>query len=152
MLTRIQKVMDEKQLSVSAFADEIGVKRPTMTHTMSGRNNPSLDIVSKILERYQDINSEWLLFGKGGMYKGNLAQQPGLFDELEQKDTKDRKGDVSDMVKGDALKSPAVSSVVIEDDKYSKKSKDTHKRVARIMIFYSDNTFEIFLPEDNFRK
>lgn len=152
MLTRIQKVMDEKQLSVSAFADEIGVKRPTMTHTMSGRNNPSLDIVSKILERYQDINSEWLLFGKGGMYKGNLAQQPGLFDELEQKDTKDRKGDVSDMVKDDALKSPAVSSVVIEDDKYSKRSKDTHKRVARIMIFYSDNTFEIFLPEDNLRK
>ena len=152
MLTRIQKVMDDKQLSVSAFADEIGVKRPTMTHTMTGRNNPSLDIVSKILERYQDINSEWLLFGKGTMYKGIQAQQPGLFDDFEQKDVVEKKADEADTVKDEILKSSVISSIQIEDDKYSKRTKESHKRVSKIMIFYSDNTFEIFLPEESSRK
>jgi Helix-turn-helix. len=144
--------MDEKQLSVSAFADEIGVKRPTMTHTMTGRNNPSLDIVSKILERYQDINSDWLLFGKGGMYKGAQALQPGLFDDFESKEVIGRKAEDVEAVRDDSVKSSPVSSILIDDDRYSKKSKETHKKVAKIMVFYSDNTFEIFLPEENLRK
>ncbi|MEI7677327.1 MAG: helix-turn-helix transcriptional regulator, partial [Bacteroidales bacterium] len=64
MLNRIQKIMDDKGLTVSSLADEIGVKRPTMTHTLSGRNNPSLDIISKILERFPEVSSDWLMFGK----------------------------------------------------------------------------------------
>ena len=35
---------------------------------MSGRNNPSLDFVLKVMKRWPEINISWLMFGKGEMY------------------------------------------------------------------------------------
>lgn len=71
MLDRINKILEEKQMSTTQFADFINIQRPTMSHIISGRNNPSLDIVMKILKSFPDINSDWLMFGEGKMYKNN---------------------------------------------------------------------------------
>jgi len=98
MINRILLVLKTQNLSSSQFADEIGVQRSSISHILSGRNNPSLEFVTKILKRYPDINSEWILFGKGSMYKEsigkpeqnrnikNISMQPDLFnfDEPEQ--------------------------------------------------------------------
>ncbi len=145
MLTRIQKIMDEKQLSISAFADEIGVKRPTMTHTMTGRNNPSLDIISKILERYNEINADWLLFGKGSMYKNYTPTQAGLFDQLENVKSNSEEDSILKNEQEHSLKIPPV---IFEEEKYSKKTNANEKKISKILIFFSDNTFETFIPED----
>ena len=40
-------------------------------HILTGRNKPSLDFVSKILTSYPELNSDWLLFGKGQMLKSS---------------------------------------------------------------------------------
>lgn len=149
MLTRIQKIMDAKELSVSTFADEIGVKRPTMTHTMSGRNNPSLDIISKILERFQEVNSDWLLFGKGSMYKTLSSTQPGLFDQLENSGFPEEQ---NANFKKEQEKSVKLSAISFEEEKPLKKLKESDKKISKILIFFSDNTFETFLPEDNLKK
>ncbi len=149
MLTRIQKIMDAKELSVSTFADEIGVKRPTMTHTMTGRNNPSLDIISKILERFQDVNSDWLLFGKGSMYKTHSSIQPGLFDQLENSGFAEEQ---NANLKKEQEQSVKLSAISFEEEKPLKKSKESDKKISKILIFFSDNTFETFLPEDNLKK
>ncbi|MDD2344690.1 MAG: hypothetical protein PHY85_00920, partial [Bacteroidales bacterium] len=36
-------------------------------------NNPSLDIVMKILTAFPDIDSDWLMFGDGKMYKDEIS-------------------------------------------------------------------------------
>lgn len=69
---RIRLIMQEYNLSSSAFADEIGVQRPAMSHILSGRNRPSLDVVMKILKAFDKINSQWLLTGEGKMKQLNL--------------------------------------------------------------------------------
>lgn len=69
---RIRLIMQEFNLSSSAFADEIGVQRPAMSHILSGRNRPSLDVVMKILKAFDKINSQWLLTGEGKMKQLNL--------------------------------------------------------------------------------
>lgn len=69
MIDRILLVLKTQNLSSSQFADEIGVQRSSISHILSGRNNPSLEFVTKILKRFPDINSEWILFGKGSMYR-----------------------------------------------------------------------------------
>ena len=65
MINRILLVLKTQNLTSSQFADEIGVQRSSISHILSGRNNPSLEFVTKILKRFPDINSEWILFGKG---------------------------------------------------------------------------------------
>ena len=82
MNNRIQLILKTKDISASKFADEIGVQRSSISHILSGRNNPSLDFIQKILKRFPDINSDWILTGKGSMYL-----EPDLFNIIEQPKT-----------------------------------------------------------------
>lgn len=86
MLNRIALVLQTQNLTVSAFADRIGVQRSALSHVLSGRNNPSLDFVTKILRTFPEIRSQWLLFGEGKMYDSlsdARAAEPGNGPEVE---------------------------------------------------------------------
>ncbi|MEX0315699.1 MAG: helix-turn-helix domain-containing protein, partial [Allomuricauda sp.] len=49
---RIKSVIDHFGLTVSSFADSIGVQRSSISHILSGRNKPSLDFVLKVVKTY----------------------------------------------------------------------------------------------------
>lgn len=68
MIDRINLIMQAKNINASQFADEINIQRSGMSHIMSGRNKPSLDFIMRVLKRYPEIDTNWLLFGKGEMY------------------------------------------------------------------------------------
>jgi len=67
MQERILLLMKSFGMNPSEFADEIGVQRSSISHILSGRNNPSLDLVTKILNRFPEIDSNWLVLGKGSL-------------------------------------------------------------------------------------
>ena len=89
MVDRIILLLKTQDLTSSQFADEIGVQRSSISHILSGRNNASLEFVTKILKRFPDLNSDWLIFGKGAMYRESnaaLADKLALSDELREPD------------------------------------------------------------------
>jgi transcriptional regulator with XRE-family HTH domain len=69
MLDRILKIMDYNKFTPSEFADALEIDRSRLSHILNGRNKPSLEIVTKILEKFPEINSDWLLLGFGDMLK-----------------------------------------------------------------------------------
>ncbi len=69
MKDRIILLIKAKNLTAAQFADEIGVQKSSISHIISGRNNASLDFVQKVLTTYPDVNMEWLMFGKGPLFK-----------------------------------------------------------------------------------
>ena len=60
---RIGGIIEDNNLSASAFASAIGVQRSSISHILSGRNNPSLDLLLKIHKTFKDISLEWLILG-----------------------------------------------------------------------------------------
>ena len=74
MIDRIKQVIDYSQLSSSAFADTIGISRSGLTHLLTGRNQPSLDVARKILAKFPEVSTEWLIMGMGEMLR--LDEQP----------------------------------------------------------------------------
>ncbi|MBW6460169.1 MAG: helix-turn-helix domain-containing protein [Bacteroidales bacterium] len=72
MKDRIRKLLEIKKESPSDFAQKLGVQRSSVSHIMSGRNNPGLDFLQKILTSYPDINPDWLLLGKGEIFRKPL--------------------------------------------------------------------------------
>lgn len=72
MRERIKKIIEREGMSQSQFADFIGVNRPTLSHVIAGRNNPSMEIVMKIHQRFPKINILWLLDGIGS-YEGDAV-------------------------------------------------------------------------------
>lgn len=136
MLERISRIIKSKKISASQFADEIGVQRSSVSHVLSGRNKPSLDFVTKIINAYRDIDPNWLLTGSGQMY-------------VEETSNSDLVREVDKM---DADAGQLSINVGREEEKpvYGHKKAGSSKADAgssgidRIVIFYNNGTYEEF--------
>lgn len=78
MKDRILSIIEQKHLSVSQFADSVGIQRSTFHHIISGRNNPSLDIITKIYATYPDIDLVWLMTGKHQSDSSDIVTAPSV--------------------------------------------------------------------------
>jgi transcriptional regulator with XRE-family HTH domain len=143
MKERLLEFLKNENKSSAQFADEIGVQASGISHILSGRNNPSLDFVLKMLEKYQFLSTDWLLFGKGSMYKE--TKMPNLFDYdlVNNRDSKERRTkdeqirpevEFQDVIKGKIMK-----------DSVAPADKSTSE-VVKIVWFYENNSFEEFFP------
>lgn len=65
MRDRLLYIVRTEGMSNLQFANEIGISPAAVTHILSGRNNPSLDIIAKIASRYPQYNLRWLILGEG---------------------------------------------------------------------------------------
>ena len=72
MRERIKEIIEREGMGQSQFADFIGVNRPTLSHILAGRNNPSMEVVMKIHQKFPKINILWLLDGLGS-YEGDAV-------------------------------------------------------------------------------
>ena len=79
MNTRLKQFLSAENITQAQFADSINVVRASVSHVLSGRNNPSYEFIRSIMVQYPNLNIEWLMFGKGRMYKDNI-----LFPEFEE--------------------------------------------------------------------
>ena len=70
-IKRLEKLLDYYQLSASAFADRIGVQRSSLSHLLSGRNKPSLDLILKISDEFKEVDLYWIINGKGSFPKSD---------------------------------------------------------------------------------
>ena len=135
------QLMKQLNLTATRFADKIGVQRSSISHIMSGRNQPSYDFILKIMEKIPYINAEWLLNGKGNMFKNE--------EEIsENEELKNNEGTITQH--GVLFESGPDHS----DQKMNEQMKAENKvsqvtyvnNTDRIIIFFEDKTFVEYLP------
>lgn len=80
MNSRLLKFLNAENITQAQFADSIGVARASISHIISGRNKPGYDFISAMMEKYPQLNPEWLILGKGKMYKEIPKSQTALPD------------------------------------------------------------------------
>ena len=76
MNTRLKQFLAAENISQSQFADTIKVVRASVSHVLSGRNNPGYDFIKAIMTAYPALSIEWLMLGKGKMYKDAATDLP----------------------------------------------------------------------------
>lgn len=69
MKERLEKFIKTEGLTPSRFAEIMGVQPSSISHILGGRNKPSFDFIEKMLLRFPKINPDWLLLGKGPIYR-----------------------------------------------------------------------------------
>lgn len=174
MKERINQVMKMKSVNAAELADLMQIKRPSLSHIMTGRNNPSLDFVMKLKETFPELNLEWLLYGRGPMTQlseslgaktSNKPQQPLLFDEAEPKQDS-RSFQVADGPKmADLFSQETTSTPTPEDERVIPETinmvqaerkevriqeereplvKKTGRKPVRMILVYDDETFSIY--------
>lgn len=77
LIDRFKYLMKLNNLTASAFADEIGVQRSSVSHILSGRNKPSLEFIQKVLAKYPKVSADWLIAGaKNTEPSGTVIKSP----------------------------------------------------------------------------
>ena len=143
MKERLLEFLRAENKSSAQLAEDIGVQASGISHILSGRNNPSLDFVLKMLEKYQFLSTDWLLFGKGSMYKD--AKMQNLFDHETEKDRgSDKMQSKSEQIRSDIEFTDIVKSVKPGD--HAIPVEKSVSEVVKIVWFYENSSFEEFFP------
>lgn len=131
MQERLLQLLAAENISQSEFAQKIGVSGSNVTHIISGRNNPSYEFLLRVASHYPAVNIEWLLLGKGKMYRdtpplsapSSAAEGPSdgtLYDEEENIAATQHPDTPSDM-----SQTPV-----------------NQRKAVRVTIYYDDGTFQ----------
>lgn len=123
------------------MAEDIRVQPSGISHILSGRNKPSLDFILKMLEKYPFLSTEWLLFGKGSMYREPTMGDLFAGMDLDQTRVKHESAPEARKLPDSASPAPEYTAEEMTDSRTL-----SDKRVVRIVWFHNDNTFEEFFP------
>lgn len=175
MITRIRKIMSEEGINASQLAEKIGIQRSTLSHILSGRNKPSLDVITKILDVFPSVSADWLLRGvESGVYinkqensppdskQVNTSEDPDLFSVMattteqisKPEEDKIEAPQQEEVVKQDVKAEIPVDKAIPQKNTSEAETvldKDsemkTKRSVEQVLIFYSDGTFKAYRPE-----
>lgn len=148
MKDRLQRILQEKQLTSARLADRIEVQRSSISHILSGRNKPSMDFMEKILSTFPEISGDWLITGRGAMYKDGRGSAPS--EEAKWvTPSNNRQGlfDTDETMEAPVNKSVENRSAVNQEREYAPvPPPKPAKVVKRVVIYYDDNSYdELFL-------
>ncbi len=136
MRERLLELLNDKNLSASQFADMIDVQRSRVSHVLTGRNKPNMEFISQILRSFPDLSADWLLLGKGSRYKNEeKVAEPTLYELLEKEENE--------------FENHVVETKEEEKPPVLPPKEVASRQVERIIIYYSDNTFEELMPKES---
>ncbi len=139
MNRRLQQFLELEQLSPARLADILGIQRSGISHILSGRNKPGYDFINKFLLKFPNINSEWLITGKGKPYKDSSQQTAtssnNTYNNVDSVENEYIDADIFDTHSSDNQKKQLTVGESSEQ-----------KGIKRITLFFSDGSFEEFFP------
>jgi transcriptional regulator with XRE-family HTH domain len=167
---KIELLIKKKQMSSSQFADVLGIPRSSISHILSGRNKPSLDVVQKILTAFPEVSAEDLLFEDRtlSVSSAKLTTTPSGQEILPLNNLFDAPNDTaSESIKNNLPESTIVRSNLRRSikegnlstlpnargnesgsDNIPTSGRSLQKKIDRVIIFYSDGTFTESKPSD----
>lgn len=174
MKDRIRKVMESQNMTQQEFADFVHISPASLSSVFTGRTRPTLAIVEAIKGALPDISTDWLMFGSGNMWLSENTYYNNVSAGAEQGETeggssvsnpphRDMGGGASAVLDfGGVLpagsaspSSPSNGSYMsqsgVSDIRFMNnvvKNNDTKQRtITEIRIFFSDQTWETFVPK-----
>ncbi|NOZ35125.1 MAG: helix-turn-helix transcriptional regulator [Chlorobi bacterium] len=148
MKDRIKKIIDYENISYSKFADIVGIQRSGVSHLINGRNNPSLEVIQKISEAFNYLDTDWLLLGKGSMFKKDKQNiQGNLFADID--DNQNDNNVNNKQAEDKAISEKNLNNLSVETKILNSPTlKKQDKQIVKIVIFWSDKTFSDYIPEN----
>lgn len=167
---RIEFIMNGYGLTSSQFADKTGIPRASVSHILSGRNKPSLEVLQKVATVFPDVDVQWLMLGVGkqpdfsSMTHRDSPKEPDVVEETTlfmQYNEPEAPVAYSRQVQQQAVQVEKPRVEEVRQQKTASKSPqqqrkstpqrtatvDQVRRIKEIRVFYNDGTYEILYPE-----
>ena len=146
---KIEQIIIDKGISPSYFADTVGIQRSSISHILSGRNKPSLDIIQRILKVFPDIDRDWLLFDSEVPQQNTpqINRQNPLNQRVNNQNSFEqtpRESNRNYQPEQNVVQTPvnvAPRRKIERPVVPNQQPQPSGKQIERIVIFYTDGTF-----------
>lgn len=142
MNTRLKQFLAAENITQAQFADSINVVRASVSHVLSGRNNPSFDFIKAMMQQYPNLNIDWLMFGKGKMYKDStVVHEPAedlLFSDLDLED----EPKTPSPAPIEEMQPIIESSTALNTLAHATQVVGSQRKVSKILILFDDGTYQ----------
>lgn len=161
--------MDSRHMTQQEFSEYINIAPATLSSIFRGRTRPTLSIVDAVKNRFPEVSTDWLLFGKepmminsadsegvsdhsaDGVVEGvGTGLQPDFepsFDFMADPATDSGNAGVT-VSAASAPPQPKTVSRPVNGQAVTVKNIDRKQRsITEIRIFYDDQTWETFVPK-----
>ncbi len=170
IVNRIKAFMAAGNITSTQFADACNIPRPSLSQILGGRNKKISDeVIAKIHDAYPRLSVMWLLFGEGEMLMSpNIqfsAPQPTPkygFEAVPTEsapnvfgDEQTEEGSLFAVSRADSGETLMFGDDEREEGTEAPKNDmpptvqipaDGSKSIVNIMVFYSDNSYQSFVP------
>ncbi len=145
MNNRLQRFLDAENITQSQLAEKLGVAKASISHILAGRNKPGFDFIQSMAQCYPDLNLDWLIAGKGKMYKSQIVSPVTQTSEEPQMSTPRRAiGQLFDSQEPDLFpnETESVDNKPQKEQVSPAESSPAPPRISKILVFYDNGTFK----------
>ena len=152
-IKRLEVILDYYGLSASAFADKVGVQRSSLSHLLSGRNKPSLDLILKIVESFPEVDLYWILNGKANFPKSEIQKEVISVPSTPIQKIESQEIKIENQPNLFSTEPTVEKNRVNENfqNNFSNtrilENHQNDSNIDRIVVFYKNGTFKTYSPE-----
>lgn len=163
MKDRIKKIMESQHMTQQEFANFLQISPAALSSIFTGRTRPTLVIIEAIHKNIPNISLSWILTGAGEMYDGPSSSAPGDTAEASTSSRSNTETDASPMLNFDdpepsptsatgkpsnqVTANPPIVDGFPKSTLMVNKIDKPQRTITEIRIFYSDQTWETFIPK-----
>lgn len=161
---KIDLLIKTEKITQSRLAEILEIQPAGVSHLLAGRNKPGFDLLQKILRRFPRLNPDWLLLDSEQMYRDQGAEagapQSNVASPSRQAGEKPAPnfdglfaglaGSTASSLSASPAGSPPAQpekSITPETAASSAATSRPTSEVARVIVFYTDHSFESFVPK-----
>ena len=141
---RLAHILRAKNLTASQFAELMEIQPSNVSHLLNGRNKPSLDFLIKLKDVFPEYSFDWIILGKKPITINepnpvSSDSQQMKFEKIED----ERVIEFDDIVENNNEQSKEIQNNFAVNQSVN----NDGKAIEKILVVYSDNTFEILMPK-----
>ncbi len=149
------------------FSQFLEMSPASLSSIFTGRTKPTLNIVESVKKKFDKINLEWLMFGKGPMYIDDEDSERDDLNEQQETDGSEflgdqnmnsetqnvmsqNKGVIENMRMASVRDNSRISSSGRQPASFNdmKIFNNEVRKIKEIRVFYDDQTYESFVPKE----
>lgn len=145
--------MEAQHMTQQTFANFIGMSPASLSSIFNDRTKPTINTVEAIKSKMPGISTDWLMFGRGTMFIGDVADKDAM-----QQETSAAYGNEPTL---DFADRQDTNLAYVQDNRgqYARRTADTAtnlnivqaerpvRKITEIRVFFDDQTYESFVPK-----
>lgn len=139
---RLAHILRAKNLTASQFAELMEIQPSNVSHLLNGRNKPSLDFLIKLKEVFPEYSFDWIIIGKKPITMNEPNPVSNDSQDIKFEDDDKRVIEFDDIEEN----IPVMEHEIIEKDIENHEKTSCNHEIEKIMLVYTDKTFEIITP------